>query len=299
MHLPRLTITKSHGWNQTLLARLPPDMQQWFPEQSTPDLLRAVVECPHDCACPAAADPSACVFDGADIACGIERHAIKDVHAYLPADSVVLELGARFGTVSCAVSKRQRYSGLRVSVEPDDAAFAALTANVRRHACAGDVVNGAVSSRPLWHKKFGRKATASYSTQLVSWCPTEYVRSGRCQRVPTFSIAELQANLSARVGRATPFTALVIDCEHCWKQLKSDEASFLRSPQLTHIFYELDEKSTSVVQEICSFGFGVLSAQIDCLLPHSGLAQLVFKRDAALPCLERQVDRRVACTCEQ
>ena len=158
------------------------------------------------------------------------------------------------------------------------------------------MVHGAVSTRPLWHKEYGRKATSGYSTQLVSWCPADYVRSGRCARVPTFSISQLQANLSARVGRPAPFSVLVIDCEHCWGQLQKDEAAFLRSPQLEYIFYELDEKSTSVVREICSFGFGVVSAQIDCLLPRSNLAQLVFKRDPSLPCLERHMERHASCT---
>ena len=100
---------------------------------------------------------------------------------------------------------------------------------------------------------------------------------------------------SARLGRPTPFTALVIDCEHCWGQLRRDEAAFLRSPQLTHIFYELDEKSTHVVEQICSFGFGVVSSQIDCLLPRSNLAQLVFKRDPSLPCLDRPMERAASC----
>lgn len=302
MALPAQTLHHSRGWNRTMLTRLPADMQHWFPQQSIPKLLPLAVDCPKSCTCPDATNAGACTFDGAGVACGIERHAIKDIHAYLPKNSVVLELGARFGTVSCAISKRQRYSSLRMSVEPDVKAFSALKRNLKRHACTGYVVHGAVSSTPLWHVFSGRMATMSYSTRLLtteaSGCTDEFSRRRRCRRVPTFSVAELQANFSARVGRPTPFTALVIDCEFCWDQLKNDEGEFLRSPQLTHLFYELDEKNTSVIEEICSFGFGVVSAQVDCLLPYSGLAQLVFKRDAQLPCLEKRVERLVACDCK-
>ena len=93
-----------------------------------------------------------CSFEGEGVVCGVERHAIQLVHAFLPVDAVVLELGARYGTVSCAIDRRIQGSGARLSVEPDIETYTSLTANLHANHCdQGIAVNGAVSRTPLYH----------------------------------------------------------------------------------------------------------------------------------------------------
>ena len=77
--------------------------------------------------------------------CGVERDTQRQLWQHMPRDAVVLEIGGRYGTVSCAIAKRQQYSGMRVTVEPDKLAFEKyLQPNVRRNGCAGTQVRGVV-----------------------------------------------------------------------------------------------------------------------------------------------------------
>lgn len=272
-----------------MLQRVPAHVP-WYPDSAGPELLSWLLACPTSHLC----RDSSCTFEGSGLLCGLERHAIKDVWRHLPEDSVVLELGARFGTVSCAISKRQRYSGLRISVEPDAEAFRALKSNVQRLACAGEVVHGAVSAVPLQRYEGGSKRSPGqhfrgYSFRLEPCggkSGTQLCRGGAAE-VPTYSIQALEARLGQRVGRPLRFSALVVDCEHCLRQLLREETAALQSPHLTHLFYEADEQSTGLVRDVCALGFGVLAAAVDCMLPRSALVQFVFRRGE--PCRSWEV----------
>ena len=45
---------------------------------------------------------------------------------YIPKDATVLEMGARYGTVSCVINKRLKDPTKQVSVEPDERVLKAL-----------------------------------------------------------------------------------------------------------------------------------------------------------------------------
>ena len=55
--------------------------------------------------------------------------------AYITPECVVLELGARYGSVSCAINKNLENPRTQVSVEPDDRVWAVLQANMERNGC--------------------------------------------------------------------------------------------------------------------------------------------------------------------
>jgi hypothetical protein len=127
---------------------------RWFELQNSEnatllrDNLRLVQRCSNEM-CPNS-HHTPCVFSGNQILCGIERHTVMHLRRYLQPWAVVLEIGARFGTVSCAISKLQRQSGLRVSLEIEGRAFAALQQNTASNRCRGVQLQGAASTIPLF-----------------------------------------------------------------------------------------------------------------------------------------------------
>ena len=214
--------------------------------------------------------------------CGIERHPINDIYTYLPPSAVVLELGARYGTVSCAISHRQAKSGLRLSLEPDATAYKIHSANVRANGCAGHTLLAAASRKPLFKHPTLRATSPKPSGNFLR---TENCSAG-CEQRKTYSVPQLADVLSQRVGHRVQFDSLVVDCEGCFMALLEDEADFLRDPILERIFYEVDERNPKLIERVCSFGFGIARHEVDCLLPHNRpiLSQVVFERRAGLGC---------------
>ena len=203
--------------------------------------------------------------------CGLERDTQQQVWRYLPADSVVLEVGSRYGTVSCTILKRQSYSGLRVSVEPDLFAFETfLQPNVRTNRCAGVQIHGVVSSSRAAFSHgsgYGGAATAAANGT-----------------VPGHSINWLESQLQHR----TAFTALFLDCEGCALAFLNEHASFVRRPTLQHIFLELDQNQADlpqVLRLLCAAGFMLLASDPN-LTCCPRILHLVFQRDSS-----RVVDR--------
>ena len=98
---------------------------------------------------PSLASPS-CLLTHSDVdGSRLSPAAWQQVIALVPPDAVVLELGARYGTTSCALAKATANSGRVVSVEPDSRVIASLLANREMHECNVAVVNGTVSSEDL------------------------------------------------------------------------------------------------------------------------------------------------------
>ena len=237
-----------------------------------------------------AAEAVNCSFKGAGIICGLERHTISLVHAHIPTDAVVLEMGARFGTVSCAISHRLNNSGLRVSVEPDPSTFESLQANLAANDCKGLAVQGTVSKQTLFQfKPAGVVATGYGNSKVLPTNCTEMAgypfvfghSHGKwwCEPVPHYSTRALENELSRSVGRHVRFNVLVVDCEGCWRPFMREEAAFLRDRALEYIIYETDERDPKVIEEVCALGFGVVSNQMDCMTPKApGLAQVLFRR---------------------
>lgn len=71
------------------------------------------------------------------------------VSTYLPKNARVLELGARYGTVSCAISDVLDDPTQHVAVEPDHSVIEALEVNRRAHGATFHIFEGVVS-----HKKY-------------------------------------------------------------------------------------------------------------------------------------------------
>ena len=114
---------------------------------------------------------------------------------YIGADSVVLELGARYGSVSCIINRKLEDPRNQVSVEPDSSIWGALERNRDKNGCAFHILKGAISKKPL---KLVDRDYASHSVQVAE---------GSAAAFPVFSLEEVEKLYNLE------FNTLVADCE--------------------------------------------------------------------------------------
>mmetsp|Transcript_16003 Transcript_16003/g.34756 ORF Transcript_16003/g.34756 Transcript_16003/m.34756 type:complete len:583 (-) Transcript_16003:546-2294(-) len=140
------------------------------------------------------------------MSCGIEWDEWVLVNALVTPANTVLEIGARFGTTSCVLSKATGNSGGVVSVELDDRVWDDLLHNRETHRCNFHVVQGTVSSAPMAVGYQGGYDTTS------TFSPKPGVR-----QMPHFTFRDVEA----RIGRR--FDTLLIDCEGCIASVLGEE----------------------------------------------------------------------------
>lgn len=143
--------------------------------------------------------------------CGIEWAEWIMVDALVAPTDTVLEVGARFGTTSCALARATNNSGRVVSVEPDTKVHEYLLSNRLSHNCNFHAVLGVVSSVPMAMMVNGPK---SYATTTV-----EATHGSHSQLLPSIRVDELQRRLGLQ------FSVVLVDCEGCIDALfKQNEA---------------------------------------------------------------------------
>lgn len=79
----------------------------------------------------------------------IEKHEQDLANLYIMETDVVLELGARYGSVSCVINSKLNKKTNQVVVEPDDRVWNALEENRKRNSCEFHIVKGFVSEKKL------------------------------------------------------------------------------------------------------------------------------------------------------
>ncbi len=104
----------------------------------------------------------------------IEKPEQDLVSKYIHADDIVLELGARYGSVSCIINSKLKCKTNQVVVEPDERVWKALEINKNANNCGFHIVKGFVSRRNLgltnldaYHGGYG----ATYIVQPESSIP--------------------------------------------------------------------------------------------------------------------------------
>ena len=140
--------------------------------------------------------------------------------ALLSPTSRVLELGARFGTSSCAIAKAQNNSGMLLSVEPDPSVQKLLRHNRWRNQCNFAIVNGTVGLR-----------TPMRVVPLFSYAT--HTRRANLSRgdaaVPNLPITAVEALLGWSID------TLFIDCEGCIEQLLAYRGAKIEDTPLSRI----------------------------------------------------------------
>jgi FkbM family methyltransferase len=125
----------------------------------------------------------------------LEREEQLDAYIFLPADSTVLEFGARYGTVSSLINRVLKDPTKHVAVEPDTRVISALTKNRDNSGCKYKIFNGAVSRKNL------NFVDIAYGSSTIK---TEDVGNTNI-----ITLEELQTKYSLK------FDVIVADCEGC------------------------------------------------------------------------------------
>ena len=150
----------------------------------------------------------------------MERNEQLQAEKYITRGCVVLELGARYGTVSCIINKI--VGSNMVVVEPDVRVQGALEQNMKDNGCDFNIVKGVISRVPLelinlhnWHGGYGSTTVKSDESSIPS---------------TTLEEVESKYNLT--------FNTLVADCEGFLEQFMDENPKLYN--QLSLIIFEKD-----------------------------------------------------------
>lgn len=135
--------------------------------------------------------------------------------------SKVLELGARYGTVTCKITQNVGEGGVTVCVEPDSSVWSSLETNLATNKCDAKIIKGLISLKPMQMKFDG------YSTHALLTNSTSAVHH--------FSLQD-----ALNLGGVSSFDTLVADCEGCLESFIQENDGLLNG--LHTIIFEADRK---------------------------------------------------------
>jgi len=148
----------------------------------------------------------------------IEKPEQDLVNSYILEDDIVLELGARYGTVSCTINKKLNNKYNQISVEPDDNVWVALELNKIKNNCNFNIVKGFISNKKL------NLALNGYGSTFVFDEET---------KIPSYSLNEVKNKY-----KINNFTALVADCEGFLDEFLDENQGLYESLRI--IIFEAD-----------------------------------------------------------
>ncbi len=143
------------------------------------------------------------------------------VNKYIKETDIVLELGARYGSVSCIINKRINYSENQVVVEPDTRVWEALERNKIANNCNFHIVKGFIS-----RKKYSLTNTDNchgYGTTAIN---------DDMSSIPSFTLEDIQQMYGLK------FNTLVADCEGFLETFFDENPTFY--DQIYKIIFEAD-----------------------------------------------------------
>jgi FkbM family methyltransferase len=152
-----------------------------------------------------------------------ERDEQLLVSHYIQENDIVLELGARYGSVSCVINKILNNKKNQVSVEPDNTVWEALERTKRENKCEFLIYKGIISSNKYDLKLNGYGSTVDITNTISNM---ETISS------ENISLSELQSKIGLK------FNVLVADCEG-FLETFLDENKFLYD-QLDLVIFECD-----------------------------------------------------------
>lgn len=170
-----------------------------------------------------------------------ERDEQNLVRSHLPKDASVLELGARYGTVSCLISSILDDPTKHVAVEPDVMVLPALVHNKFTHKGRFHIVVGAVSRRPV-----AFNFTCGYGNHTFPHdVPT----------VESYTLEEIEKRYDVQ------FNCLVADCEGFLEQFFKENPTF--PSRINTVIFESDRP------ESCDYAY------VRSVLSSAGLTPVV------------------------
>jgi len=181
-----------------------------------------------------------------------ERDEQLLVAQYIDKDDIVLELGARYGSVSCIINRILENKLNQVSVEPDNTVWSALEKNKKINNCLFQIYKGIIS-----RNKYKLKINGYGSTVDI----TNTITDMKSINTDNITLEELQKQTGLI------FNVLVADCEG-FLEVFLDENLFLYT-QLTKIIFECDRADVCnyerVKNELVKNGFKLVENGFQCV----------------------------------
>jgi len=141
---------------------------------------------------------------------------------YILGDDIVLELGARYGSVSCMINYNLNNKKNQVVVEPDDRVWDALEKNKINNNCEFNIVKGFISNKKLDLTNLD-VCLDGYGATFIENNDT---------KIPSFSLDEIKNKYNLN------FNVLVADCEGFLETFFDENPDFYDNLRL--IMFEAD-----------------------------------------------------------
>lgn len=141
---------------------------------------------------------------------------------YIQEGDVVLELGARYGSVSCIINSNLKVKTNQVVVEPDERVWGALERNREANHCEFHILKGFIS-----RKKLGLTNLDAYHGGYAATSIEDATT-----KIPSMTLEEVQELYGLK------FNVLVADCEGFLERFFDENPHFYDSLRL--ILFEAD-----------------------------------------------------------
>lgn len=140
---------------------------------------------------------------------------------YIEENDVVLELGARYGSVSCVINSKLKTKTNHVAVEPDETVWIALERNKKANHCEFHIVKGFVS-----RKKLG----LVYCDEFEGYATSSIEKDD--SQIPSFPLEEIETKYNLQ------FNTLFADCEGFLGVFLEENPTLL--DRLSKVIFEAD-----------------------------------------------------------
>jgi len=154
---------------------------------------------------------------------------------HVPVGATVLEMGARFGVVTCAIARKVGPTGHVVAVEPDKRVWPALEHNLKHFCPQVKLIKGAVANTPLHF-------SANTENGLLSHTVSNKTKDADAVAINTVKFAELEHEYGLN------FDTVWADCQGCFHQFLSEQHNTLVAGKISRVVLE-EDSSESVGDE--------------------------------------------------
>lgn len=152
----------------------------------------------------------------------LEAEEQKLALIYVEENDVVLELGARYGSVSCAINSKLKNKTNQVSVEPDERVWQALENNKKNNNCEFNIIKGFISNVKLGLTN-KQVCYNGYGTTSIK---------DDNSNIPSYSLEQIMETYNLK------FNVLIADCEGFLEQFINENPKFCENLRL--IIFEAD-----------------------------------------------------------
>jgi len=185
----------------------------------------------------------------------MKEEFIEQIQAdkYIEPDSKVLELGARYGSVSCVINSKLTNKNNQVSVEPDSKVWDALEKNMKNNSTNFNIVKGFISSKPMELKGFG------YGKSF---------KDVDSSSIPNYTLNDIEEKYKIS------FDTLVADCEGCLERFFDENKNMYKQLKLVIMEEDVPKRCNynKIKEELKNNNFSLLETD------HNQVERSVWKK---------------------